>query len=331
MRANVVISKSPAVTVVPPEPVAGTGDTINLTPYDKLFLRTAPAATVFLVFDLPIHDPAKTIKAALSRALLHYYPLSGRLATAGDGVVIKCTGEGVTFVAASANCTLKHVKAELTDPSLQAELAILYSMSPIEMYSQPLLLVQVTEFSCGGFVLGVTWDHAVADGVGLAQFLQAVGELARGAPSPSVVPIRTSDGLKLGAPPPFYQDFMQYMACSLQRCRLAFLDITVPSSLINLIKQDYSAKNHGRHCSAFDAVAAVLWRCRTRATMVCPEALSVVRARVRRQHARVRGGQGGVLRQLHDRPSGHGDEWRGGERRPAGAGGDDPACEEAGG
>lgn len=36
----------------------------------------------------------------------------------------------------------------------------------------PLLLVQVTEFSCGGFV--------VADGTGMAQFLQAVGELARG-------------------------------------------------------------------------------------------------------------------------------------------------------
>jgi hypothetical protein len=188
----------------------------------------------------------------------------------------------------------------------------------------------VTEFACGGFVLGVTYDHAVADGVGLAQFLQAVGELARGAPSPSVVPIRTSDGLTLGAPPPFYQDFMQYMACSLQRCRLAFLDITVPSSLIDRIKHDYSVKNHGRHCSAFDAVAAVLWRCRTRATMPSPEALSVlVFADSMRVHAGAREGYYGNCMTAHPVTATSGAVAS--VRRPAGAGGDDPAWEEAGG
>lgn len=54
----------------------------------------------------------------------------------------------------------------------------------------PLLLMQVTEFSCGGFTVAVTWNHAVADGKGMAQFLQAIGELARGMPAPSVLPRR---------------------------------------------------------------------------------------------------------------------------------------------
>ena len=49
------------------------------------------------------------------------------------------------------------------------------------------------EFSCGGFALGVTWNHGVADGAGMAQFLQAVGELATGMPSPSVAPARWDD------------------------------------------------------------------------------------------------------------------------------------------
>jgi len=41
------------------------------------------------------------------------------------------------------------------------------------------MLVQVTAFSFGGFVVGVTWNHGVGDTMGIAQFLQAVGEMAR--------------------------------------------------------------------------------------------------------------------------------------------------------
>ena len=49
--------------------------------------------------------------------------------------------------------------------------------------------VQVTRLACGGFILGVRLNHTRADGVGLAQFLGAVAELARGAQSPSVLPV----------------------------------------------------------------------------------------------------------------------------------------------
>jgi hypothetical protein len=52
--------------------------------------------------------------------------------------------------------------------------------------------MQVTEFACGGYIVAVSWNHGIADAFGLAQLLQAVGELARGLPSPTVVPIMTS-------------------------------------------------------------------------------------------------------------------------------------------
>jgi len=55
--------------------------------------------------------------------------------------------------------------------------------------ADPLLLVQVTEFACGGFVVGVSSNHVIADGAGTVQFLQAVGELARGISPPSCFPI----------------------------------------------------------------------------------------------------------------------------------------------
>jgi hypothetical protein len=269
--STVSISKSPPVLVQPSEPVTATGD-INLSSYDK-FLVSRPA-TAFLVFERPIHEPVETIKRGLSQALVHYYPIAGRLAagaTAGE-VVIKCTSEGVSFVAASANRAIRDVQ-NLSDPSLKEELGVFYD--GLCRYSDPLVLMQVTIFSCGGFVLCVTWNHSVADGVGMGQFMQAVGELARGLPSPSVVPVRQSDSLILG-PPPAFTKFMQLLG-GLQPTQMILLDITIQSSLIQRIKDKYSWMNSGQPCSVFEAVAAVLWRCRTRAIASAdPEALTVL-------------------------------------------------------
>jgi hypothetical protein len=44
--------------------------------------------------------------------------------------------------------------------------------------------------SCDGFILSVTWSHAIVDGAGMGQFLQAIGELSQGLPRPSVVLVR---------------------------------------------------------------------------------------------------------------------------------------------
>ncbi|XP_039776688.1 benzyl alcohol O-benzoyltransferase-like [Panicum virgatum] len=49
--------------------------------------------------------------------------------------------------------------------------------------------VQVTRLACGGFILAVRLNHTMVDGLGLTQFLGAVAELARGAQSPSILPV----------------------------------------------------------------------------------------------------------------------------------------------
>uniref|UniRef100_A0ACD5TQZ0 Uncharacterized protein n=1 Tax=Avena sativa TaxID=4498 RepID=A0ACD5TQZ0_AVESA len=132
-------------------------------------------------------------------------------------------------------------------------------------YSDPLVLMQVTVFSCGGFVLGVSFNHAIADGVGMCQFLQAVGEFSRGLPSPSVLPVRQEDSISLGVPPAIAK-ILQFLG-TIRPSQMALLDITVKQSLINGIKYKYTSMNSGRTCTVFEAVAAVLWRCRTRAIM----------------------------------------------------------------
>ncbi|KAG8387357.1 hypothetical protein BUALT_Bualt02G0013000 [Buddleja alternifolia] len=56
------------------------------------------------------------------------------------------------------------------------------------------MLLQVTKFSCGGFVLGAAIHHAICDGIGATIFFNAVAELARGSGQMAVDPVwdRTS-------------------------------------------------------------------------------------------------------------------------------------------
>ncbi|CAM0878492.1 unnamed protein product [Alopecurus aequalis] len=262
---GVVVKKSSLLVVRPPEPLTTTAIT-NLSPYDKQVMSMP--VTMFLVFDRPIHEPAQTIERTLSKALVHYLPMSGRVDAAG--LSITRTGEGVSFVAATASCALEDVKFF---PQLVDELAIYYPEEYCGV-DDPLLMMQVTEFSCGGFVMGVTWNHVIADAAGMGQFLQAVGELARGLSSPSVVPVRLDD-LLTGVPPSI--DGFAELMTSLQPIEMAVLDITVPSRIIKSIKDEYRVYSKGSlPCSTFEAVTAVLWQCRTRAIALSnPEEESV--------------------------------------------------------
>jgi omega-hydroxypalmitate O-feruloyl transferase len=44
------------------------------------------------------------------------------------------------------------------------------------------LIVQVTNFKCGGFVLGLCLNHCMFDGIGAMEFVNSWGETARGLP-----------------------------------------------------------------------------------------------------------------------------------------------------
>ncbi|KAJ1256921.1 hypothetical protein BS78_K269500 [Paspalum vaginatum] len=209
---------------------------------------------LLLAFDCPIHEPAETIRRALSLALTHYYPVAGRLDGGGG---IACTGEGVPFVGARASCALGDAMATLQQMDLTISCPGVFCRDVVD----PLLLVQVTEFSCGGYVVGVTWNHILADGAGMGQFLTAVGELARGVSPPSVAPVRHWDEALLRLPSSMVAAQRSTAAdSSAPPRRLVRRDIALPSSLIARIKGESG-------CTVFEAVTAVIWRSRARATM----------------------------------------------------------------
>ncbi|GJN35852.1 hypothetical protein PR202_gb24664 [Eleusine coracana subsp. coracana] len=281
---TITVTKSSPVLVGPataPPPA----EHVKLTSFDKA-LAFFPV-TSFHVFDHAIPEPAETVRRGLSRALVHYFPVAGRLVVVAgdDDLRIACTGEGVSFVAATADCSLADVK--LLDPPfgndnapLMRDLAAGGAGVGEEGFraSDPLLLVQVTEFACGGFVLAATRNHAVADGTGFAQLLRAAGDLARGAPRPSLLPV-TRGGGSLPLLPPRVAA-MERALLELPPRDFAYLDVTVPFGCINRIKSEFFAAAHASGdddgeedtCTVFEAVVAVLWRCRTRVVMTDADA-----------------------------------------------------------
>ncbi|OAY65361.1 13-hydroxylupanine O-tigloyltransferase [Ananas comosus] len=58
-------------------------------------------------------DPVPIIRQALSRTLVHYYPLAGRIRNTEKGkLVVECTGEGVVFREADADVTIKQLQQQ---------------------------------------------------------------------------------------------------------------------------------------------------------------------------------------------------------------------------
>ncbi|KAL6839425.1 hypothetical protein ACP4OV_030695 [Aristida adscensionis] len=205
---------------------------------------------------------AAVIERALATALVSYYPIAGRLAVSEEGdLVVDCTGEGVWFVEATASCTLEDVDY-LEYPLMVAKDELLphptYPASDPLAEDSLILLVQVTQFACGGFVVGFRFSHAVADGPGAAQFMTAVGDIARGHPAPLVAPAWGRDVIP--SPPSAAVGPLPVPT----ELRLQYLAMDISTDYIEHFKARFLEQS-GQRCSAFEVLIAKAWQSRTRA------------------------------------------------------------------
>uniref|UniRef100_A0A2N9GK54 Uncharacterized protein n=1 Tax=Fagus sylvatica TaxID=28930 RepID=A0A2N9GK54_FAGSY len=135
-------------------------------------------------------DPAFVIGEALSKVLVYYYPLAGKLKRNSDGnLQINCTADGVPFLVANANCKLSSLHyLDGVDVEMAKQFVFDFP-SEGDSAGYHALVLQVTKFSCGGFTIGMGMSHSVCDGFGAAQFFRALAELASGKSEPSVKPV----------------------------------------------------------------------------------------------------------------------------------------------
>nr|XP_051199896.1 acyl transferase 7-like isoform X4 [Lolium perenne] len=198
-------------------------------------------------------SPVEAIERALAAALVSYYPIAGRLAANDAGeLVVDCTGEGVWFVEATACCTLEEVDY-LEYPLMVPKDELLphptYPADDPLAEDSLILLVQVTKFECGGFVVGFRFSHAVADGPGAAQFMSAMGEIARGRSAPSLEP---AWGREVIPSPPAASVGPLPIPTEL---RLQYLAMDISTEYIDHFKARFLEQT-GHRCSAFEVLIA---------------------------------------------------------------------------
>ncbi|CAL9761880.1 unnamed protein product [Musa acuminata subsp. burmannicoides] len=250
-----------SVNKLAPELVAAAEPTpsgrLPLSSMDRIAAVRVLADTI-LVFQQGL-APAKAIKAALSRALVPYYPVAGRIFEPRPGEPeVACTGEGVWFVEASVDCNLKDVN-NLERPLLLPKEELI-PFAPAEVKEEDLIMMmQVTEFTCGGFAVGTRLSHVVFDGLGAAQFLKAVAEIARGHARPVVHPVWCRDAIPS---PPKLSPVLPLPSFKAFNLENSVFDI--PSDHIDAVKNQFWRET-GQKCSTFDVVTATAWECRTRA------------------------------------------------------------------
>ncbi|KAJ4787355.1 HXXXD-type acyl-transferase family protein [Rhynchospora pubera] len=274
------VQRSKPVVIFPAKP----------TPHDIKFLSDIDNQTVLRYYTSGVHfyhaepskayevDPAHVIKAALAKALVYYYPITGRLKEQPEGkLVLDCTGEGAMFVEAEADVCLEYLGDPLTPPfPFTDQLHFDSMLMGPGVINQPLLYLQVTRFKCGGFTFAHKTCHVIADAHGWAQFLTAIGEFARGADQPNVLPVWDRHLLLARDPPAPAHIHLEYepMEDATQEDFHILLKPPVPANLvqrsflfgpkdISVLKEHVKSLESMSYVSRFELITAAVWRSHT--------------------------------------------------------------------
>ncbi|OVA01758.1 Transferase [Macleaya cordata] len=233
-------------------------------------------------------DPVPIIKQALSKALVHYYPIAGRLRKAEEKgkLVVDCCNEGVIFREADANVTLetlRKVHGGLRPSFPQWDRFLVDDVwGSYFITNSPLLRMQVTRLACGGFVFAYTFNHCVCDAYGAFQFVTTVSEFCQDPDrkNPSVTPSWGREILKPRTPPhvsyPHHEYDLDHTTAQSQKIstqtdfkNLAQTSVFISKTEILALKNQIN----GQKSPTFDAIASSLWRARTR-TLLKPESVT---------------------------------------------------------
>ncbi|KAF8689887.1 hypothetical protein HU200_041519 [Digitaria exilis] len=236
-----------------------------------LLVARSHTPTVYVYHPSP-DDPAffspDVLKAALSKALVPFYPLAGRLARDDDGrPEIHCTGDGVLFITARADAPL----ADDLVPSDELRRTLVPSADVRDDLAGGIILAmfQVTFFKCGGVCVGAALHHTAADGLAALDFVNTWAAIARGAGELSPPrPWLDRTLLRARSPPVVRFDHSEYS----QRRRggpsptAAAKKVPFESAILPLAKPQLDALKIGggrrkKKLSTFTAVVAHVWRC----------------------------------------------------------------------
>ncbi|KAK0590391.1 hypothetical protein LWI29_026416 [Acer saccharum] len=205
------------------------------------------------------------LKEALSKALVLFYPLAGRLGYDENGrIEIQCNGKGVLFVEAHTDSSFHHLN-DFTPTSHFSQLLPKPDYSA-HISSYPLLLVQVTYFKCGGIVLGVGLHHILADGASNFNFINTWASITRGI-TPSITPFHDRTLLRARVPPhPIFHHIEYDPSPSMNNNNINSEPASVAILKITLEHlKTLKTKSRTTCYSTYKVLAAHIWRCTCKA------------------------------------------------------------------
>ncbi|CAK7336770.1 unnamed protein product [Dovyalis caffra] len=223
-------------------------------------------------------DAVEVIKSALSKVLVHYYPLGGRLTISSEGkLIVDCTGEGALFVEAEANCEITEL-GDTTKPDPVTLGKLVYEIPGAQNILQiPPLVAQVTKFKCGGFVLGLCTNHCMFDGIGAMEFVNSWGATARGLPL-DVPPFLDRSILKARNPPMVefpHHEFAEIEDESntgkLYEEEMLYRSFCFSPEKLAQLKKIATEDGVLAKCTTFEALSAFVWRARCQALRMVPD------------------------------------------------------------
>ncbi|KAK1398401.1 spermidine coumaroyl-CoA acyltransferase-like [Heracleum sosnowskyi] len=222
-------------------------------------------------------DPALVMKEALSKVLVYYYPLAGKLKREDGKLRITCNADGVPFLEACTDCELSSLQYLDGIDTETAQLLAFDWPSESECGYHPLVL-SVTKFSCGGFTIGMGLSHSVCDGFGAAQFYKAMAELASGKSEPTVKPVWERERLVGTASkdpilPPIDMSTLAnspFLPCNVVAHESFYLTgETIGKLKMSLLRE--LEKTENVNFTTLEILGAYVWRSKSRALQLSPD------------------------------------------------------------
>ncbi|CAN0862724.1 Shikimate O-hydroxycinnamoyltransferase [Linum grandiflorum] len=217
-------------------------------------------------------DPAK-LKQGLSKALVPFYPMAGRLGLDQSGrIEINCNSQGVLFVVAESTSVVDDFGDFV--PTLELRQLIPHVDYSAGISSYPLFVAQVTYFKCGGVSLGVGIQHQVSDGFSSLHFINTWSDFCRGL-TLNLPPSFDRTHLRARDPPrPTFQHIEYQPSPAMKTptfadapvtCRIFKITEDKINSLKAKSKQNVGNPNDTVQYSSYEVLAAHIWRCVSKA------------------------------------------------------------------
>ncbi|KAL3627639.1 histone H3.1 [Castilleja foliolosa] len=274
MENNLIIKQGQPSLVPPAEPTSNCPYFLsNLDQNIAVIVRTIYC---FKSISKGNEDAVEVIKNALSKVLVHYYPLAGRLTISPQmKLIVDCTGQGAVFVEAEAECDLEAL-GDITKPDPTTLGKLIYDNPKARNILEiPPLAVQVTKFKCGGFVVGLCMNHCMFDGIGAMEFVNSWGEIARG-DKLKVPPFMDRTILKARNPPKIeftHHEFAQIEDLSNigDLYEMQYMSFCFDSEKLEKLRKKAMQYGTLTKCTTFEALSAFVWKARTEALNLKPD------------------------------------------------------------